>query len=47
MNGDDGSLRCDAIAAEGKDWSSLQSRRIWDNNYQLILKDIGVLENAA
>lgn len=43
----DGSLRCDAIAAEGKDWSSLQSRRIWDNNYQLILKDIGVLENAA
>lgn len=43
----EGSLRCDAIAAEGKDWSSLPSRRIWDKNYQLILKDIGVLADAA
>ena len=43
----EGYIVSDIMEMTGEDWRSLEAREQWDNNYRLILSDIGALDAAA
>lgn len=43
----EGYILSDIMELNGENWQSLENRELWDNNYRLILQDIGALDMAA
>lgn len=43
----EGYILSDEMELTGQDWTTLENRELWDNNYRIILGEIGALDMAA